>query len=280
MEPLLVIAIMGGVFALAIAAARSHHAHQVRELDRLAALLGGTVRTDAGWFASLDRTRVRGTYERHAVEVQYEVRGSGKSKRTYAVVQVRVRAAIADFRIRPAGVLKRIGRWLGLVSDTKTGNERVDDAFILDGRPDALAGLFAQGEAERHLRALFREQGASEVALRGGTLSIRFQVNGVARAKVASAILNLVSLAKLCDRKPIEVRIKGAAPGAKRFGWTGGTEHAMCPYCRDQIESAEELPLSACSSCHTVHHTECLEEAGGCTVFGCGGGRRAGERVR
>ena len=92
--------------------------------------------------------------------------------------------------------------------------------------------------------------------------------------------MNLATLAKLCDRKPIEVKIKGGSPATKRFGWTGGTDQAMCPYCRDGIESAGELELSACSSCNTVHHAECLEEAGGCTVFGCGGGRRSRQRVR
>jgi len=279
-EPCLVFGAVCAIGAVVIALARAFHAQQLKELERLAAFLDGTVHADDGWFASLSGAKVRGSYQGHRVEARYEIRGSGKSKQTWVVVHVRVQAPISGFRIRPAGVIKRVGRWLGLVHDTKTGNARVDDRFILDGRPEALAGLFAQGDAERQLDSLFKGQRAGEVELRGERLSTSFRVTGVNRAKVAGAILHLVALAKLCDRKPIQVKIKGGSPATKRFGWTGGTGQAMCPYCRDGIESAGELELSACSSCNTVHHTECLEEAGGCTVFGCGGGRRARQRVR
>ena len=42
------------------------------------------------------------------------------------------------------------------------------------------------------------------------------------------------------------------------------------------------VDLAACDACSTVHHQECLEEAGGCTVFGCDGGvaPRRGRRTR
>lgn len=39
----------------------------------------------------------------------------------------------------------------------------------------------------------------------------------------------------------------------------------VCPYCRTEIEDA---PLE-CPGCGTPHHSECFEENGGCTVFGC-----------
>ena len=42
---------------------------------------------------------------------------------------------------------------------------------------------------------------------------------------------------------------------------------ANCPYCRTAFASDDEVV--ACSGCHTVHHADCLEENGGCTVFGC-----------
>lgn len=41
---------------------------------------------------------------------------------------------------------------------------------------------------------------------------------------------------------------------------------AVCPYCRAAVDEAEAV---ACAGCGTVHHAECLEENGGCTVFGC-----------
>ena len=42
---------------------------------------------------------------------------------------------------------------------------------------------------------------------------------------------------------------------------------ATCPYCRTAFERDDEI--ISCSGCATEHHAECLQENGGCTVFGC-----------
>jgi hypothetical protein len=42
----------------------------------------------------------------------------------------------------------------------------------------------------------------------------------------------------------------------------------VCPYCRTSIAAAEGNQL-LCRGCGTPHHSECFEENGGCTVFGC-----------
>lgn len=42
---------------------------------------------------------------------------------------------------------------------------------------------------------------------------------------------------------------------------------AVCPYCRTPMPDG--APLTLCPSCATPHHSECWEENGGCTVFGC-----------
>jgi TM2 domain-containing membrane protein YozV len=42
----------------------------------------------------------------------------------------------------------------------------------------------------------------------------------------------------------------------------------VCPYCRTEVETAEEERLE-CPGCGTPHHPECFAENGGCTVFGC-----------
>ncbi len=42
---------------------------------------------------------------------------------------------------------------------------------------------------------------------------------------------------------------------------------ASCPYCRTAFE--EDDVIVACSGCQTKHHADCLQENGGCTVFGC-----------
>lgn len=43
---------------------------------------------------------------------------------------------------------------------------------------------------------------------------------------------------------------------------------AVCPYCRGPIEPESEQQ-KVCEGCGTPHHSDCYEENGGCTVFGC-----------
>jgi TM2 domain-containing membrane protein YozV len=40
-----------------------------------------------------------------------------------------------------------------------------------------------------------------------------------------------------------------------------------CPYCRAPFEEGDEIVT--CIGCATAHHADCLQENGGCTVFGC-----------
>jgi hypothetical protein len=40
-----------------------------------------------------------------------------------------------------------------------------------------------------------------------------------------------------------------------------------CPYCRFPLK--EGVPVHACESCGSVHHSECWADGGGCAVFGC-----------
>jgi TM2 domain-containing membrane protein YozV len=44
--------------------------------------------------------------------------------------------------------------------------------------------------------------------------------------------------------------------------------NAACPYCRTEIDPADDGRME-CSSCGAPHHQDCFAENGGCTVFGC-----------
>ncbi|HKR86278.1 MAG TPA: NINE protein [Terriglobales bacterium] len=41
----------------------------------------------------------------------------------------------------------------------------------------------------------------------------------------------------------------------------------VCPYCRGSLLAEEQV--TECEGCGTHHHTDCFEENGGCTIFGC-----------
>jgi hypothetical protein len=40
-----------------------------------------------------------------------------------------------------------------------------------------------------------------------------------------------------------------------------------CPFCQAVMKPGEALV--ECNQCHTIHHEECWQEAGGCTTLGC-----------
>ena len=42
----------------------------------------------------------------------------------------------------------------------------------------------------------------------------------------------------------------------------------ICPYCRSKI--GESDASVSCRECHTIHHRDCWDETGHCSVFGCG----------
>jgi hypothetical protein len=75
----------------------------------------------------------------------------------------------------------------------------------------------------------------------------------------------LERLAPLFSRAPLTIRVAQADVSVRAWEID---EKALCPFCRDDLGKDD---LVACDACHTAHHRECLDEAGGCTVFGCSG---------
>ena len=45
------------------------------------------------------------------------------------------------------------------------------------------------------------------------------------------------------------------------------SDKKTCPYCQSQIKKESEIIF--CSNCGTPHHSECWNENGGCTTYGC-----------
>ena len=130
--------------------------------------------------------------------------------------------------------------------------------------------LFQHQAARRALLDLFEKDGAAEVALRAGRLQVTWSATHPTQQELERVAKRLCALAELCERREA-ARTVDAPLHVEAFAWTGGGAAARCPYCRDELARAGEEP-AGCPSCRTLHHRACLEEAGGCTVFGCRGG--------
>lgn len=137
-----------------------------------------------------------------------------------------------------------------------------DGDLRVDGDPRRLA---AQGGVLLALRDLVRRPGVVSARLAGGVLvvqegpSLRVDLD-----LVVGTLQQAVVVARGCERRVLEVRVRGAL--VQGLAWTGGAA-ARCPYCHDGLDGE----LATCEACRTIHHSDCLADAGGCTVLGCRG---------
>lgn len=249
----------------------------VRKLEAFRdALVGGRASIEMPWYAGLSAARVEGRLDGREVTLRFEKRGSGKHKYHVAVYEVEVDHPVADFTAEDEGVLDDLWRWLGISSSKVVGQ-----GVKLTGAGTRPAErLFQRGDLLRVVRRLLQLPGErGGVKLRGRTLSMERRVGGsvLDTPDLLRTFRSLLDAAALCGRAQVELPKIKLRPRVGTFAWTGGGAAALCPYCRDGIAEDGE-GAAACDRCGTAHHAECLAEAGGCTVFGCGG--READRVR
>lgn len=147
----------------------------------------------------------------------------------------------------------------------------------------------AQAESAQRALAHLRTISALELEVADGWLVGDRPISGYAKGptSLAATFGAMAELAPLLARRTfrIEVQERDAGPPVAEseaevnVAWSErGSGQPLCPYCRDELDSAD-LELSRCERCHTVHHSECFAELGRCSVFGCGGERREGLRA-
>lgn len=140
------------------------------------------------------------------------------------------------------------------------------NGLLLDGLLQVAGDASLKGGAVPTLAVLVNLPGVLFARLAGGLLSV--ELRGDAFALVPPAIELAVGLARALERRPLEVRVRGVL--VQGLAWTGGAA-ARCPFCHDGLEGE----LATCEVCRTIHHEECLRDAGGCTLLGCRGRTQA-----
>ncbi len=242
-----------------------HKLRAPRELRELAELLKGTAfpRQLSGF--DMDGVTIEGSYAGAPLVVGYSVVEGG---RIFPRITVPVQHPVAPFRVDRAGAARWLSRRLGIRQSDEVGRDSLDEKYRFKGPSGTIQHFALQPGLEEALDTVFAVLRPFEVALDEDTFEVNFVAPCTGAKRIAAALDSVVAIAKLCSRKPIEVKALGRN---FRFAWTGGTDQALCPYCRDDLELEGPLALTACLRCGTAHHDACMVEAGGCTVFGCGG---------
>lgn len=257
-----------------------NHAEQTARSRKLSAFLqaleGGRGRTELGFLDSLPDAWVRGRLDGAPISLTFESRGAGKSKHHVAIYEVEVDNPAASFTLSKAGLLDRFTQWIGLTARTDLHPDVDRDLILRSGPAAAVRGLFQQGALSAAVRRLTEELGFDEVKLATGNLRVEQRVRGdtLEVPALRRVFDTLIAVARQCERRRVTVKIKGLSV-TPRFAWTGGGAAARCPYCHDELalDADGAAAMAECERCGTLHHRACLDEAGGCTIFGCGGTR-------
>ncbi len=233
------------------------------ELAALAAgFQGGSVHVSP----RLPGCHVHGALGGRPARVSFARSGEGEQAHTAIVYDLAVLNPAATFEVAERDTRQSLGHFLGLARA-----DALDDPnLVVRARGHGASRLLQATDVRAALQRLFA-LGVSTVSLRWSGL--RVEQRGDVRAQAMGETLQaLLELSRLCGRVPVSelISVQPRPARARRaFVWTGGGATARCPYCRDELDvTAPEV--AACDRCATVHHTDCLAEAGGCTIFGCG----------
>jgi hypothetical protein len=249
----------------------SHVSHQalVATLRGLAGRLAAGQVTVSGFWATTPVLELRGALRGHAVRVHFALRGRGRSTYRVTALEVQVHHPAGSFEVTEDSAVDRLERWLGVAA-----GEPLEPGIVARRRAGGAGALLQAREVQAALRRVLALPGVDGVVLRAGTLYVD-QRAAPSVDGLAAALEAIVGLAQVVGREPLPaVALRPRAPA--RFAWTGGEAEPRCPYCRSAIAGTE---TAACDRCGTSHHADCLAEAGGCTIFGCGE-RGAPGRIR
>jgi hypothetical protein len=132
-------------------------------------------------------------------------------------------------------------------------------------------------ELDQAVARLLDAHGQTRVTLGGGVLRAEAPFDDAALDPRAllSTLRALAVIARLVTRDMVSTP---AAREGRAFAWTAAGGALRCPFCKDGLDPAAG-DVEACAACRTLHHAECLGDAGGCTVLGCSAAPTAKERA-
>ncbi len=142
------------------------------------------------------------------------------------------------------------------------------------GEPRKPAGEL---ELDQAVARLLDSHGQTRVTLGGGVLRAEapFSDEALDPRALLSTLRSLAVIARLVTRDMVSTP---AAREGRAFAWTAAGGALRCPFCKDDLDP-KALDVEACAACRTLHHGECLGDAGGCTVLGCSAAPTPKERA-
>jgi hypothetical protein len=203
-----------------------------------------------------------------SAELSYQAGSKNQSRFT----KVRFCHTPAGFlRIVPEGIFESLRKMFG-AQDIEVGETGFDGAFLIQGLPEQWVREVLNPETRRRISALaslgvsyWNGQHVSLDAGPGG-ITISCARNFTDDPSQLLAFLDLGVAVFRQIRMP-------QVDGIKILSAEEHAERGECPVCANPLVR----PVSRCSGCGTLHHSDCWSYFGGCAIYACSrrGGRRS-----
>ena len=215
-----------------------------------------------------------GSGRRAEIFYQRYTAGNGKSRVVLHTVHVAVQAdPEVELDVTRESVFGRLGNWLGLARDVKTGDDAFDKRFWLESKTERRTKRAMGAGLKALVQRLFADYSVERLVVEDGWLQIVAQESALDTLAYDEVLELLDEAAETFDRVPILVKTLGGERRALR----DPSGAVRCAYCHGEIDGSED-DLVACKRCHTVLHDDCWEELTHCPLLGCVG--RHPERAR
>jgi len=249
-----------GVAVLKLAAEASKTPDRRRHLKAIATRLHGTFVAEVGWG---DRVEFR--IDDCPVVLSYH---PGYQKEPPSTRIHFGRPSVGLLHLFPEGILASLSKKMFGEQDIEFGDVRFDDAFVVQGSPEAWIREVLDAEARRRILLL---PSLGQSLPEGADVRVTAGPAGVTIICGRNLADDSACLDTFIDHAlTLYARLGAARPdGVEVLSVEAHVARGDCPVCANPLGAEAR----GCPRCATPHHSDCWDYFGGCAVYGCGRGQ-------
>ncbi len=252
---LLMVALVAGVIVVVISWAVGESNRRTRNLQAAAAHFGGTI-VESFWSGSSLVMNIDGA----SATLSYFTGSKNAPPWTRLQCEWGPKGTL---RLAPEGFWAGVRKAFG-AQDIQTGDRAFDDAFLIQGSPEAWVREVVDADVRRHVDVLAAMNThwyvASGVRIDAGMAGVTIQVP---RLMIGDEGL-LIDFIENCVAILRMLRAGGKTAGVVVTAQIV-SQSGKCPVCGAALDSTRR----ECERCRTPHHSDCWAYFGGCAIYGC-----------
>ncbi len=227
--------------------------HRIAQLNSFALNFNGQITKSPSLFNS--KYVIQGQVNSNCLTLTIKI-GSDKKRTNHFDFALQHNFNCKQMEISRKDRLAGLNEFFGLSSNLQIGHPDIESWYYLSGDQSDLSRFFASPQRRDAIIHL-TNMGMTKFLI----TSNRIIAYGANLGYDANYFARIVDYLKIIAETKTLTHVKVEQPPKAHL-------HPTCPYCRDLINPAQEAGI-ACHTCKTIHHAECMTEAGGCTIYAC-----------